>query len=454
MASPHSEIINLLEARELIVESCGAAPATHLCQPRTVYCGFDPTADSLHVGSLLPLLALFRFIASGHRSILLLGGATGLIGDPSFKNRERSLQSQQQVHQWCQSISEQCCRIYDNYRLMMEGRGKILAPDSLLMCNNLEWHGEQLMIDFLRETGKHFSVNMMMRREAVRKRLENEDSGISFTEFSYMLLQSSDFVELLRRYGCTVQIGGSDQWGNIVAGIDLIRRLKAVPAGIEDAQHNQSGSAVVGLTMPLVTRSDGHKFGKTETGTVWLAANRTSPYRFYQFWVNSADRDLPRYWNYFAFSPFVDCDFEAATASPADWLQLKTSLADQLTELVHGREGLLAAQRITHLLFSGTPEQCTAGELAQLAQGGIGCTRLEGDTVDITEALVKSGLALTPRGQVTVGQARKFVTEGAIRVNGQRVSDPQALLRREQGLFGCYHLLRRGKKHHHLICWV
>ena len=248
----------------------------HLGQPRSVYCGFDPTADSLHIGSLVPLLALKRFQLAGHRPVLLLGGATGLVGDPSGRDDERSLNQSETVGQWVESLRAQVSRFLD-----FDG------PAGAIVCNNLDWTQELDVISFLRDIGKHFSVNAMVQRESVKARLEREGQGISYTEFSYMLLQATDFLELARREDCLVQIGGSDQWGNIVSGIDLIRR--------------HMGKEAYALTMPLVTKADGSKFGKTAAGAVWLDSSKTSPYSFYQFWFNSADADVEKFLKLFTF---------------------------------------------------------------------------------------------------------------------------------------------------------
>ncbi|MDA9035244.1 tyrosine--tRNA ligase, partial [bacterium] len=246
-------------------------------QCRTVYCGFDPTADSLHIGSLVPLLALKRFQLAGHRPIALAGGATGMIGDPSFKARERKLNSLEVTAEWTEKIRVQLSRFIDFD----------CGENAALVVNNLDWTADKGMLTFLRDIGKHFSVNAMIQKESVKQRIEREGEGISYTEFSYMILQAYDFAMLNQMHDCTLQIGGSDQWGNITAGIDLTRRL------------NQQ--QVFGLTLPLVTKADGGKFGKTEEGTIWLDPARTSTYAFYQFWINTADADVYKFLNYFTF---------------------------------------------------------------------------------------------------------------------------------------------------------
>jgi tyrosyl-tRNA synthetase len=269
-----------LEGRGLVVQTTGRLELDeHLGQvSRTVYCGFDPTADSLHIGSLVPLLALRRFQLGGHRPIALIGGATGLVGDPSFKAAERSLNAAETVGEWAASMKRQVARFLDTS-----------GASGALVVSNLEWFRDFRLLDFLRDVGKHFSINAMIQKDSVRQRIEREGEGISFAEFTYMVLQAYDFAELNRRYGCTLQMGGSDQWGNITGGIDLCRR--------------QNQARVHALTFPLVTKADGTKFGKTETGTVWLDANKTSPYAFYQFWLNSSDADVYRFLRFFTFLP-------------------------------------------------------------------------------------------------------------------------------------------------------
>ncbi len=301
----------------------------HLAQPRSVYCGFDPTADSLHIGSLVPLLALKRFQLAGHQPILLLGGATGLIGDPSGRDDERSLNQSSTVAEWVESLRAQVSRFLD-----FEG------PAGAIVCNNLDWTQGLDVIAFLRDVGKHFSVNAMVQRESVKARLEREDQGISYTEFSYMLLQAMDFLELARREECLVQIGGSDQWGNIVSGIDLIRR--------------HTGQEAYALTMPLVTKSDGSKFGKTAAGAVWLDPSKTSPYSFYQFWLNSADADVEKFLKLFTFMNRQDIsDLVASSAQAPEQRIAQRELARQVTRLVHGDDAVDSAERISDCLFGG-----------------------------------------------------------------------------------------------------
>lgn len=397
---------------------------------RTVYCGFDPTADSLHIGSLVPLLALRRFQLAGHKPIALVGGATGLIGDPSFKAEERKLNTPDVVAGWAERLKLQISRFVD-----FDG-----GMCSAEVVNNYDWMANMKVLDFLRDTGKYFSVNSMIHKESVKQRLGREGGGISFTEFTYMILQSLDFAELYKKHHCTVQIGGSDQWGNITGGIELTRRL-----------HRQQ---VYGLTLPLVTKSDGAKFGKTESGTVWLDPARTSPYSFYQFWMNTADADVYRFLRYFTFLGVREIDdIERSDSEAQGRRSAQGILAREVTALVHGHEGVLAAERISQALFSGDIGQLTEADLRQLALDGLPVLSVSGEGRLLIELLVETGLAATPRGEVTIGQARKFIQEGAVQVNGVKVSDPSLSVGPSNAIYNKYHLLRRGKKLFHLVVW-
>ncbi len=425
--------LDALEARGLVAQLTGdpAKIRHHLTGAgRTLYCGFDPTADSLHVGSLVPLLALRRMQQAGHRPILLIGGGTGLVGDPSFRAEERGLSEADTVRARAQRLREQVAG------LLAVGDG----PQDALIVDNLDWLGEQRLLAFLRDVGKHFSVSAMMRRDSVRERLARDDAGMSFAEFSYGLLQALDFVELHRRYGCSLQIGGSDQWGNITGGIDLVRR--------------QLGALVYGLTLPLVTRADGAKFGKTAQGTVWLDPARTSPYAFYQFWVNTPDGDVERMLRWCTLLPLDEIAHVASEGAAQQSPQHgQRALACAVTALVHGESGLRAALRITQALFSGQLASLSAEDLGQLARDGMPRSDVQGDAIGLVEALVESGLARTPQGAVTTGQARKLVTSNAIRVNDARVADVAHVLRREDALHGHCHVLQRGKKQFHMLRW-
>lgn len=421
MINPH--LLDELTRRGLVAQNSDpVALADHLATPRTVYCGFDPTAGSLHIGHLVPLLMLRRFQLAGHTPVALVGGATGLIGDPSFKATERNLNSAETVQGWVASLSAQI-------KALLPASDGLAAP---LLVNNADWMGQMSALDFLRDIGKHFSVNAMLARESVRQRLARPDQGISFTEFSYALLQSQDFAVLHQRLGCTLQIGGNDQWGNITSGMDLTRRL-------HQAQ-------VYGMTLPLITKADGTKFGKTEGGAIWLDPALTSPYAFYQFWLGTADEDVYRFLRYYSFMGLTEIEaLEAEDAKRQGRKLAQQVLADELTELVHGKGALAAVQRISELLFSGEVARLGESDLAQLAQDGMPSWRIEGETSLVT-LLVESGLANSKR------IARELLAAGAISLNGEiRRDEPLTTADR---LFGRYLLLRRGKKQYRLVTWL
>ncbi|WP_265454890.1 tyrosine--tRNA ligase [Aeromonas salmonicida] len=421
MINPH--LLDELSQRGLVAQNSDpAALADHLATPRTIYCGFDPTAGSLHIGHLVPLLMLRRFQLAGHTPVALVGGATGLIGDPSFKATERSLNSADTVLGWVASLSAQI-------RALLPADEGLCAPQ---LVNNGDWMEQMSALDFLRDIGKHFSVNAMLARESVRQRLARPDQGISFTEFSYALLQSYDFAVLHQRLGCTLQIGGNDQWGNITSGMDLTRRL-------HQAQ-------VHGMTLPLITKADGTKFGKTEGGAVWLEPALTSPYAFYQFWLGTADEDVYRFLRYYSFMSLTEIDaLEAEDAQRQGRKQAQQVLANELTELVHGKAALAVVQRISELLFSGDVARLGESDLAQLAQDGMPSSTVSGET-DLVSLLVSCGLANSKR------IARELLAAGAISLNGTIRQDEQ--LSAEERLFDRYLLLRRGKKQYQLVAWL
>ena len=392
----------------------------HLGQPRSVYCGFDPTAESLHIGSLVPLLALKRFQLAGHRPVLLLGGATGLVGDPSGRDDERSLNQSETVGQWVESLRAQVSRFLD-----FDG------PAGAIVCNNLDWTQELDVISFLRDIGKHFSVNAMVQRESVKARLEREGQGISYTEFSYMLLQAMDFLELARREDCLVQIGGSDQWGNIVSGIDLIRR--------------HMGKEAYALTMPLVTKADGSKFGKTAAGAVWLDSSKTSPYSFYQFWFNSADADVEKFLKLFTFMSQQQIhDLVEQSAKAPEKRIAQRELARQVTSMVHGDDAVDSAERISDSLFGGDEANLQRVDFLQLQQDGIDSALVEQGS-GLLNAMVAAGAAKS------TGEARKLVQGKGVRLNGQVVDDPKRTLNFGEAYFDSFYLLRKGKKQHYLL---
>ena len=386
---------------------------------RLVYCGFDPTADSLHVGSLLPLLALRRVQQGGHRPIVLIGGGTGLIGDPSGKAGERQLNPADLVAEWADRLRRQVEPFFD-----FDG------PRAAVLANNYEWLSRLEVIPFLRDIGKHFAVGGMLARESVRARM---GAGISYTEFSYQVLQAYDFLELHRRLGCTVQIGGTDQWGNITAGTDLIRRIES--------------QAAFGLTLPLVTKTDGTKFGKTEAGTIWLDARKTSPYEMYQFWLNTSDADVATYLRYFTFLErgAVE-DLAAAVRTSPERREAQRVLAREVTALVHGAPALREAEEITRALFSGDLEALTEPQLAQACEGMPRTLLTEADlgTLSLVELLTRVGLAESKR------RGRELIAAGAVHLNGLPVREAEARVSRESARYGRYLVVRKGKKTYHL----
>ncbi len=423
MSNPAIDIISDLQGRDLIAQLAGGEDlASHLNEAsRTVYCGFDPTSESLHIGNMVPLLALKRFQKAGHKPIVLVGGATGMIGDPSFKDSERALNSTDVVSDWVERLKPQLSQFLDFD----------CGENSAVLVNNLDWTQNYDVLSFLRDVGKHFSVNAMIQKESVKQRIEREGDGISFTEFSYMILQSYDFAELNKRYNCTVQIGGSDQWGNITGGIDLTRRM------------NQQ--QVYGATLPLVTKADGSKFGKTESGTIWMDGKKTSPYAFYQFWLNTADADVYKYLKYFTFLSAAEIEEiqrsdEAAAARP----EAQGILARSVTELVHGSSGLEAASRISQALFSGDIAMLTDDDLQQLELDGLPCSTITPGQDGIVEVLVDTGLAKSNK------MAREFISNNAVMANGHVIHSETTSLNADNALGGRFFVIKRGKKQFHL----
>ncbi|MGL6160987.1 tyrosine--tRNA ligase [Microbulbifer sp.] len=430
MAGVDATLLKDLDRRGLINQATGDGELTqHLAECRTLYCGFDPTADSLHIGSLVPLLTLKRFQAAGHKPIALVGGATGLIGDPSFKAQERSLNSPEVVDGWVEKLKRQVSQFIDFD----------CGENSALVVNNLDWTKDLSVLDFLRDVGKHFSVNNMVNKESVKQRIQREGEGISFTEFAYILLQSMDFSELYRRHNCTLQIGGSDQWGNITGGVDLTRR-----------QHR---GKVYGMTLPLVTKADGSKFGKTESGTIWLDASRTSPYAFYQFWLNTADADVYKFLRYFTFLSVDEIEaIEDADRERAGRPEAQGILAREVTRLVHGDEGLAAAERISRALFSGEIAGLSAGDLEQLRLDGLPSSSLPAEFggQSLINLLVEAGMA--PSGK----PVKDALGRKAVLVNGETVglesnAEPQSVFAPGRALAGRFFIVRLGKKKYHMF---
>ncbi len=429
--SSASDFLQDLDRRGLVQQQTGDGELVkHLEQSRTVYCGFDPTADSLHIGSLVPLLALRRFQDAGHKPIALVGGATGLIGDPSFKAQERKLNTSDIVGDWVELLKAQVERFIDFDT----------GDSSAEVVNNLDWVGKMNVLDFLRDVGKHFAVNSMIHKESVKQRLDREGEGISFTEFTYLLLQSCDFAELYRRNECTVQIGGSDQWGNITGGIELTRR-----------SHR---AQVFGLTLPLVTKSDGSKFGKTESGTIWLDSKKTSPYAFYQFWLNTADADAYKFLKYFTFLSVNEIDaIEKADQEREGRPDGQSILAREVTTLVHGSSGFEAAERITAALFSGDHEQLSQDDYKQLQLDGLPSTQLEVGQLkelSLVQLLTDAGMANSGK------QIKDALGRDAVIINGESKSmcdnmKLEEIFSSSKALYDSYHLVKLGKKKYHLF---
>jgi len=426
-----SALLDDLRARGLIFQIAGEddLPAWLDGGMRTLYCGFDPTADSLHIGSLVPLLMLRRFQLAGHKPLALVGGATGLIGDPSFKAQERQLNTPDVVAGWVEKLQHQVSRFID-----------FDAGDaSAEVVNNLDWTAGLDLLTFLRDVGKHFSINAMIQKESVKQRIEREGSGISYTEFTYMILQSYDFAELNKRYGCSLQLGGSDQWGNITGGIDLTRRLY--------------GNQVFGLTMPLITKTDGSKFGKTEAGTIWLDPARTSPYAFYQFWLGTADADVYKFLKYFTFMDVAEIEgVERADAERQGRPEAQALLAQKVTRLVHGQGGLDAAVRITESLFSGSIDTLSESDVLQLRQDGLpASTVVRSDFPEtLTQLLADAGMTNSGK-QVKDALGRNAVTVNSQTVGWQDNADVAACFAPARAIYGRFYLVKLGKKKYHLF---
>jgi tyrosyl-tRNA synthetase len=391
----------------------------------TGYIGFDPTAASLHVGSLLPAMGLARLQRHGHSPIAVVGGGTGLIGDPSGKTAERQLLTREKVRENLAGIRGQLERVLD-----FSARG-----NPARIVDNAEWLCELSLMDFLRDVGKHFGVGAMLGKESVRRRLDGEE-GISFTEFSYMLLQAYDFLMLHDRYGCRLQMGGSDQWGNIVAGIDLIRR--------------QRRAAAHGVVFPLVTTASGVKFGKTEAGAVWLDPALTSPFRFYQFWVQTDDRDVVPYLRYFTWLGQEEArGLEEQVRSAPEKREAQRRLAAEVTRMIHGESELDRAERATRVLFGEEVAELAPSEVlevfADVPSSAVEKARLAGDGVPLVDLLVSAGLAASK------GEARRALQQGGVYLNNRRIADERKAVTLEDTLGGELLVLRKGKRDYHLV---
>jgi tyrosyl-tRNA synthetase len=417
------DVFEEFEWRGLIYDASEGLKEALAGQKITGYIGFDPTAPSLHAGSLLPIMGLARLQQYGHTPVALVGGGTGMIGDPSGKTEERQLLSKEQIEYNLEGIRAQLSRFLD-----FEAR-----TNKALLVNNAAWLVPVSMVDFLRDVGKHFTVNYMLAKESVKRRYEE---GISFTEFSYMLLQAYDFLVLHDRYGCTLQMGGSDQWGNIVAGIELIRKLR--------------GTRCYALVSPLVTTSAGIKFGKTEAGSVWLDANLTSPYRFYQFWYNTDDRDVVKYLKFFTMLNRQEiAALEALTASAPEKREAQKRLAEEVTLVVHGEYNLRKAIQASQVLFGGEIADLSASEVldifADVPSSDIPRASFAGDGMPLVDLVIACGFAPSKSA------ARRLIEAGGIYVNNRRVADVQATIDLSALIDGQYLVLRKGAREYHLV---
>ncbi len=412
--------------RGTLQDSTEGAEAALAEGPVTAYIGFDPTAASLHVGNLMPIMGLVHLQRAGHHPIVVVGGGTGLIGDPSGKTEERQLLTRETTAGNLASIRSQLEHFLD-----FDG-----STNPARTVNNLDWLGEISMVDFLRDVGKHFSVNALLKKESVRRRVEHEETGISYTEFSYALLQAYDFVQLNERYGCTFQMGGSDQWGNITAGIDLVRRMR--------------GKKAYGITYPLLTGAGGHKFGKTQAGAVWLDPELTSPYRFYQFWMTVDDRDVIRYLRYFTLLGSEEIsELESTHEERPHERTAHRALAEDVTGRVHGNDGLASAQRATDVLFggeiAGLGADAIADVFADVPSSEITLAGLEGEGTGVLDLFADAGVCKSR------GEARRSVEGGGLSINNVRVEEVGAVVTISDTIEGRFLILRKGKKNYHMV---
>ncbi|EIA5725040.1 tyrosine--tRNA ligase [Staphylococcus pseudintermedius] len=383
-----------------------------------IYCGADPTADSLHIGHLLPYLTLRRFQEAGHRPIVLVGGGTGMIGDPSGKSEERVLQTEAQVDKNVRGIQQQMEQLFD-----------FNVENGPILVNNYDWLSQISLIEFLRDYGKHVGVNYMLGKDSIQSRLEN---GISYTEFTYTILQAIDFGHLNRVHDCKLQIGGSDQWGNITSGIELMRRMY----GVTD---------VYGFTIPLVTKADGKKFGKSESGTIWLDPEKTSPYEFYQFWINTSDDDVIKFLKYFTFLSKTDIEaLEKSVVEEPHLRKAQTTLAEEVTRFIHGNDALAEAQRISQALFKGDLKSLSAEEI-KAGFKDVPQVTISNETTNIVDALVETKISSSKR------QAREDITNGAIYINGERQQDLAYTLSSDDRYDDTFTIIRRGKKKYFMV---
>lgn len=422
MEEEEMELLKDLEWRGIIYQQTDEEGMKDLLSKEKIslYCGVDPTADSMHIGHLLPFLTLRRFQNAGHRPIVLVGGATGLIGDPSGKSEERKLQTLEQVQVNVDGIRKQLEQIFS-----VEGE------NAAMMVNNYDWAGSMDVVTFLRDFGKHVGVNYMLAKDTIASRLE---TGISFTEFTYTILQAMDFYHLYEKHGCKMQIGGSDQWGNITTGLELIRKM------------SDEGSKAFGLTIPLVTKADGTKFGKSESGAVWLDPEKTSPYEFYQFWINTADADVVKYLKFFTFLEKEEIEaLEKAVKEEPHLRKAQKALAEEMTRMIHGEESLQQAIRISAALFSGDIKNLSADEIKQGFKDVPSFTVEGEEEQGLVDLLVAAKISPSKR------QAREDVSNGAVSLNGERVTDTAYVLSDADKIEDQFTIVRRGKKKYFMI---
>lgn len=413
------QLFKELQERGIVKQVTHDSLEQRLEQPISLYCGFDPTADSLHVGSLLPMVTMLRFKKAGHTVIPLVGGATGMIGDPSGKSQERTLNGIDTINTFKTHIQQQITSI-------------VGEP----CVDNLSWTSQINMIEFLRDFGKFFTVNSMLAKESVKNRIEREDQGISFTEFSYMLLQAMDFLHLFKSHNCQLQLGGSDQWGNITAGTELVRK--------------KLGSDVdcFGLTMPLLTNSEGQKFGKSESGAVWLDPKKTSPFKFFQFWLSTSDTDVYKFLRLFSFKSLDDIQkIENEDKNSGKKPMAQQLLAEEMTLLVHGQEALDSVLRMNHALFTSEFDKLSIDDFKQLKEDGTPFLQVT-ESTSLVELLVSTDLAKSKR------ESRQFIASGAVLVNGVKETFENATIHPQNGFYNTFVVLKRGKKNFSIIEFV
>lgn len=422
------DILQDLESRGLVHQTTDREGLEeHLSENQvTLYCGFDPTADSLHIGHLVPITMLKRFQKAGHKPIALIGGGTGMIGDPSGRTSERTLNDDAVVKGYSERIKQQIARLLD----FDQGENPVVSR------NNHDWLGSMTVIDFLRDAGKHFGINYMLAKESVSARIEQ---GITFTEFSYMILQSLDYLKLNEQENCTLQIGGSDQWGNITAGMELIRRSRE-----EEAEEIK----VFGLTVPLITKADGTKFGKTAGGAIWLDPEKTTAYEFYQFWINTDDRDVLKFTRYFTFLTEAEmAEMEAEVTNHPENRLAQKKLAEEMTKIVHSKEALEQAQKISASLFTGDLKQLSANDIEQGFKG-VPTFAAAKEDMGLIDLLVNASISSSKR------QAREDIQNGAIYINGERQQDLQYVVDEDDRIENQFTIIRRGKKKYFLVSYA